>query len=64
MLARSLAILTVTLALLSPDLTSFAADEGWTPLFDGKTLDGWKVNGGFARYAGEDWTIVGTTTQR
>jgi hypothetical protein len=38
-----------------------AADEGWTPLFDGKTLDGWKVNGGFARYAVEDGTIVGTT---
>ena len=38
-----------------------AADEGWTPLFDGRTLDGWKVNGGHARYAVEDGTIVGTT---
>jgi hypothetical protein len=36
-------------------------DEGWKPLFDGKTLDGWKVNGGRARYAVEDGTIVGTT---
>src|SRR5262249_40684110 len=37
------------------------ADEGWTSLFDGKMLDGWKVNGGHARYAVEDGTIVGTT---
>ena len=44
-------------------LTAFAADEGWTPLFDGKTLDGWKVNGGHARYEVEDGTIVGTTVE-
>jgi hypothetical protein len=43
--------------------SSPADDEGWTPLFDGKTLDGWKVNGGHARYAVEDGTIVGTTVE-
>ncbi len=32
--------------------SSPADDEGWTPLFDGKTLDGWKVNGGHATIQG------------
>jgi Domain of Unknown Function (DUF1080) len=36
-------------------------DDGWTTLFDGKTLDGWKVNGGHAHYTVEDGVIVGTT---
>ena len=39
------------------------ASEGWTPLFDGKTLDGWKVNGGTAEYKVEDGAIVGTTVE-
>jgi hypothetical protein len=43
--------------------SSPADDEGWTSLFDGKTLDGWKVNGGHARYAVEDGTIVGSTVE-
>ena len=43
--------------------SSPADDEGWMPLFDGKTLDGWKVNGGFATYEVEDGTIVGTTVE-
>jgi Domain of Unknown Function (DUF1080) len=38
-------------------------DEGWTPLFDGKTLDGWKVNGGTASYKVEEGAIVGTTVE-
>ena len=33
------------------------------PLFDGKTLDGWKVNGGTASYKVEDGAIVGTTVE-
>jgi hypothetical protein len=40
-----------------------AGDQAWTPLFDGKTLDGWKVNGGQARYTVEDGVIVGTTVE-
>jgi len=39
------------------------ADADWTPLFDGKTLDGWSVNGGVAAYAVEDGAIVGTTVE-
>jgi hypothetical protein len=37
-------ILFFALALLgAPPGPAPAADEGWTPLFDGKSLDGWKV---------------------
>jgi hypothetical protein len=32
-------------------------------LFDGKTLDGWTVRGGFATYKVENGTIVGTTAE-
>ena len=46
-----------------PEMTGVAADEGWTPLFDGKTLDGWKVHGGNAEYTVEDGEIVGTTVE-
>jgi hypothetical protein len=64
MIARLRTNLTVTLVVvLSLGLTGFAADEGWTPLFDGKTLDGWTVRGGHARYAVEDGAIVGTTVE-
>jgi len=38
-----------------------AAEESWTPLFDGKTLDGWKVKGGPATFKVEGGMIVGTT---
>ena len=48
---------------LIPGGTSLADDEGWVPLFDGKSLDGWKVNGGFAAYTVEDGAIVGKTVE-
>ncbi|MHB1556989.1 MAG: 3-keto-disaccharide hydrolase [Isosphaeraceae bacterium] len=58
----AIALMAVAVAVaVCPGRSSPAADEGWTPLFDGKTLDGWKVNGGHARYAVEGETIVGTT---
>jgi Domain of Unknown Function (DUF1080) len=38
-------------------------DTDWVSLFDGKTLDGWSVHGGFASYKVEDGTIVGTTVE-
>jgi hypothetical protein len=54
--------LTLVVALFG---TALAADEeGWESLFDGKTLDGWTVRGGFANYKVEDGTIVGTTVKR
>jgi hypothetical protein len=59
-----LAIPALTLALIIPvGETGRAFDEGWTPLFDGKTLDGWQVNGGTAGYTVEDGAIVGTTVE-
>ena len=33
------------------------------PLFDGKTLDGWEVRSGLAKYNVEDGQIVGTTVE-
>jgi hypothetical protein len=43
--------------------TSFAqkAEKGWVNLFDGKTLNGWKILGGKAIYSVEEGVIVGTT---
>jgi len=38
-----------------------AAQDGWRPLFNGKTLDGWVQLNGTAPYAVVDGTIVGTT---
>ncbi|MBK1884179.1 DUF1080 domain-containing protein [Luteolibacter pohnpeiensis] len=38
------------------------ATENWTPLFNGKNLDGWVQRGGKASYKVEDGCIVGTST--
>ena len=43
--------------------TTARAEEKWVSLFDGKTTDGWKVNGGFASYRVEDGVIVGKTVE-
>lgn len=37
--------------------------EGWVALFDGKTLDGWAVHSGFAKYHVTDGEIVGTAVK-
>jgi len=39
-----------------------AAEEGWTTLFDGETLNGWVRKNGTATYRVEDGAIVGRTT--
>jgi hypothetical protein len=52
----------LALAIL-PGRAAVPDDEHGTPLFDGKTLDGWTVRGGFATYQVEDGTIVGTTVE-
>ena len=64
MTKRPLLIPLVALALTATLAGTGRADEsGWVPLFDGKSLDGWKVNGGFASYKVEDGAIVGTTVE-
>ena len=40
-----------------------AAAGDWVDLFDGKTLDGWSVHSGFAKYEVEDGTILGTAVE-
>ncbi len=42
-------------------LAQSSAEEGFTPLFDGKTLDGWERHSGTAEYRVEDGAIVGKT---
>ena len=51
--------LLVSIAWMGP--TAFA-DE-WSPLFDGKTLDGWRQRNGTATYRVENGTIVGRTEE-
>ena len=36
-------------------------EQGFKPLFDGKTLNGWVQRGGKANYTVTDGTIVGTS---
>ena len=43
---------------------AFAQQEHWIYLFDGKTLDGWSIHSGFAKYRVEDGAIVGTTIRK
>jgi hypothetical protein len=49
----------LALALASPA----AAQEGFTPLFDGKTLSGWDRHNGTATYAVDGDSIVGRTSE-
>jgi len=37
--------------------------DEWVSLFDGKTLNGWSVHSGFAKYNVENGAIVGTTVK-
>ena len=52
-----LAVLTATIGLAA------SQEGGWVSLFDGKTLNGWSVHSGFAKYAVEDGMIVGTAVK-
>jgi hypothetical protein len=64
MTRRSLLRPLITLAFaVNLGVTGLADDRDWVPLFDGKSLDGWKVNGGTASYKVEGGAIVGTTVE-
>lgn len=49
--------------LLASGMCSANQDSGWVALFDGETLDGWKVRNGTATYEVKDGAIVGTTSE-
>lgn len=51
-------------AILLLSIISYGQDNGWIDLFDGKTLNGWSVHSGFAKYRVEDGAIVGTSVQK
>ncbi len=50
---------------VSMTVVGWAANQegGWVSLFDGKSLKGWSVHSGFAKYAAEDGTIVGSAVK-
>lgn len=55
----------VVFAIAISRVCSAVADDGkWQPLFDGKTLDGWKQRGGAAKYRVENGEIVGTSVPK
>jgi hypothetical protein len=54
---RCLSAVAITLLLAG----SAAAQDGWRPLFNGKTLDGWTQLNGTAPFTVVDGAIVGTT---
>jgi type 1 glutamine amidotransferase len=49
------------LMLLSLAAGAYAGE--WLDLFDGKTLNGWSIHSGFAKYLVEDGMIVGTAVE-
>lgn len=53
--------LTFLLLLAAMITVQAQTEKGWTNLFDGKTLNGWKQIAGTATFAIEDGVIVGTT---
>jgi len=55
-------IILCTVFLLST-INSWSQDGEWISLFDRKTLNGWSVHSGFAKYRVEDGAIVGTAVK-
>lgn len=49
--------------LVSSGLDIHAQQNKWIDLFDGKTLDGWTVHSGFAKYRVENGEIVGNAVK-
>ncbi len=48
---------------LCPLVLLGADDDGFVPLFDGKTLEGWTQRNGLATYRVEEGTVVGRTAK-
>ena len=57
-LAQALAGLFSVLLVVLP---AAAEETGWSDLFTGESLDGWRQRGGKARYTVEDGVLVGTS---
>jgi hypothetical protein len=55
--------LSLVLLAVGMGLAQTNEETGWVPLFDGKTLNGWSVHSGFAKYTAEDGAIVGTAVK-
>ncbi len=51
------------LLVLFINIPLFAQKESWKNLFDGKTLNGWKILNGKAKYQVVNGTIIGTTVK-
>ena len=58
---RPLALTLLTFATLAP---AGEVEDGFKPLFDGETLDGWTQKGGEAEYSVQDGAIVGKAVPR
>ncbi|MFN8292012.1 MAG: DUF1080 domain-containing protein [Chitinophagaceae bacterium] len=54
-------LLSISLLFCSLAGYSQSATKGWAPLFDGKTLNGWKQITGTANYTVSDGMIIGST---
>ena len=63
LLTVSLTIAMIVLAIQTTPSTAQDAPEGFTSLFDGKTLKGWEQKNGTATYEVVDGTVKGTTAQ-
>jgi hypothetical protein len=60
---RRIVWLSLLLLAVGIGLAQTKEEDGWVPLFDGRTLKGWSVHSGFAKYTAEDGTIVGTAVK-
>ena len=56
-----LVILASTVTLAAAEDSGGGPGDGWRPLFDGKSLDGWTLRNGSATYRAEGGAIVGRT---
>lgn len=56
---RKISVLFIAVLLLGGN--AFGQSDGWTNLFNGKDLKGWKQLNGEAKYEVVDGVIVGTT---